>query len=59
MDNLSQILSAIRLLSKPEQERLVQKINMNLEDTSDSVAKLFEVRQNIIEKKIFKNRPKV
>lgn len=53
MDNLSQILSAIRLLSKPEQERLVQKINMNLEDTSDSVAKLFEVRQNIIEKKIF------
>jgi transposase-like protein len=53
MDNLSQILSSIKLLSKQEQEQLVRRINISLEDTPDSVAKLVEVKQKLQEKEKF------
>ena len=53
MDNLSQILNSIRLLPKPEQEQIVRSINMNLEDSEDSVARLIEVRQGLQEKEKF------
>jgi len=53
MDNLSQILNSIKLLSKQEQKQLVRSINLNLEDTPDSVAKLIEVKQSLQEKEKF------
>jgi transposase-like protein len=53
MQNLSQILEAIHLLSKNEQEQLVKRINENLEDSPNSLAHLIEVRQNHQEKEKF------
>lgn len=53
MDNISQILNSIRLLSKLEQEQIVRNINKNLEDSGDTVAKLIEVRHGLQEKEEF------
>lgn len=46
MNNLTQILEAVRILPKQEQEQLVKRINSELVDSSDSVAQLLEIRQN-------------
>ena len=46
MHNLSQILEAVRLLPKQEQEQLVNRINSELDDSPDSVAQLIEIRKN-------------
>jgi len=53
MKNLTQILADIRLLPKSEQEHLVNRINMGIEDTPDSIAHLIEVRQGLQEKEKF------
>jgi transposase-like protein len=53
MNNLSEILRAISLLSKQEREQLVKSINTNLEDSPDSVAKLIEVKHKLQEKDKF------
>jgi transposase-like protein len=53
MKNTTQILEAIRQLSRAEQEQLVYNINKNLEDTDGSVAKLIEVKANLQEKEKF------
>lgn len=53
MKNITQILEAVRLLPKKEQEQLVNSINMNLEDSPDSIAKLIEVKVNLQEKEKF------
>jgi transposase-like protein len=53
MDNLTQLLDAIRQLPKQEQEQLVRRVNMELEDSSDSIAQLIEVRSNHQEKHKF------
>lgn len=45
MKNLTQILEAILLLPKHEQEQLVASINLRLDDSPGSVAQLLEVRQ--------------
>jgi transposase-like protein len=46
MNNLTQILEAVRLLPKLEQEQLVKRINLELDGSQDSVAQLIEVRNN-------------
>jgi transposase-like protein len=46
MNNLTQILEAIRLLPKQEQEQLVKRINLELDNSHSSVAQLIEIRQN-------------
>lgn len=53
MNPLTQILELVRLLPKPDQERLINRINMELSDTPDSVANLIEVRNNLQEKEKF------
>lgn len=53
MHNLTQILEAIRELPKYEQEKLVKRINLGLEDSEDSIAQLIEVRQRHQEKEEF------
>ncbi len=53
MHNLTQILEAIRELPKYEQEKLVKRINLGLEDSGDSIAQLIEVRQRQQEKEEF------
>jgi transposase-like protein len=53
MKNVTQIMEAIRQLTKTEQEQLICSINRNLEDTVDSVAKLIEVKANLREKEKF------
>lgn len=53
MKNLTQILEAIQLLPKHEQEQLVKRINLNLDNTLDSVAQLIEVRHNHQEREQF------
>lgn len=46
MSNLTQILKAVRQLPKQDQELLVKRINLELNDSQDSVAQLIEVRHN-------------
>lgn len=46
MNNLAQILEAVRLLPRHEQEQLLKRINLELDDSHDSVARLIEVRTN-------------
>ena len=46
MSNLTQILKAVRQLPKQDQELLVKRINLELDDSQDSVAQLIEVRHN-------------
>lgn len=53
MNNLSELLSTIKLLPKEEQEQLVRSINKNLEDTPDSVAKMVEIKHNLQQKEKF------
>lgn len=53
MHNLTPILEMIRQLPKNEQKDLVQRINIGLEDSEDSVAQLLEVRQAHQEKEEF------
>lgn len=53
MKNLTQILEAIQQLSKLEQEQLVKRINLNLDNSLDSVAQLIEVRHNHQEREKF------
>jgi len=53
MNDISQLLRAIKMLSKQEQEQLVKSINMNLENSPDSVAKLIEVKHKLQEKEKF------
>lgn len=53
MHNLTPILEMIRQLPKQEQKNLVQRINIGLEDSQDSVAQLMEVRQAHQEKEGF------
>lgn len=53
MKNVTQILEAVRLLSKKEQEQLIHSININLEDAPGSIAKLIEVKANLQEKEKF------
>ncbi|MCP4356248.1 MAG: hypothetical protein GY793_11630, partial [Proteobacteria bacterium] len=48
-----QILKAVRKLPKHEQEQLIKRINLNLNDTQDSVAQIIEVRQDHQEKEKF------
>ena len=53
MENILQILEVVRQLPKHEQEQLVKRINMNLNDSQDSVAQIIEVRQGHQEKEKF------
>jgi transposase-like protein len=53
MDNITPILEAVRLLPKHEQEQLVKRINIELDDSPGSVAQLIEVRQTIQQKDKF------
>jgi len=53
MKNLSQILKDILQLPKYEQEQLVKRINLNLDDASDSAAQLIEVRHSHQKKEKF------
>jgi len=53
MKNLIQILEAVRLLPKPEQEQLIKRINFELDNSPDSVTQLLEVRRNQQEKDKF------
>ena len=53
MKSLTQLLEAIQLLPKHEQEQLVKRINLNLDNTLDSVAQLIEVRHNHQEREKF------
>lgn len=53
MNNLSQILRAVGQLSKQEQEQLIKSINMNLNNSTDSVARLIEVKHKLQEKEKF------
>jgi len=53
MKNLSQILKDILQLPKYEQEQLVKRINLNLDNSPDSVAELIEVRHSQQEKEKF------
>ena len=53
MKNLSQILEDILQLPKYEQEQLIKRINLNLDDSPNSVAQLIEVRRGHQEKEKF------
>jgi len=53
MENTLQILEAIRQLPRYEQEQLVKRINLNLDNSQDSVAQIVEVRQGHQEKEKF------
>lgn len=53
MNNLSEILRTISLLSKQEQEQLVKSINTNLEVSPDSIANLIEVKHKLQDKNKF------
>ena len=53
MKNLSQILEDILQLPKYEQEQLIKRINLNLDDSPNSVAQLIEVRHGHQEKEKF------
>ena len=53
MENILQILEAIRQLPIHEQKQLVKRINLNLNDSQDSVAKIIEVRKGHQEKEKF------
>jgi transposase-like protein len=53
MENILQIPEAIRQLPIYEQKQLVQRINLNLNDSQDSVAQIIEVRKSHQEKEKF------
>lgn len=53
MKKLTQILEAVRLLTKQEQALLVKSINLQLDDSPGSVAQLLEVRQSLQQKDKF------
>lgn len=53
MDKLAPIVSAIRNLSKQDQEELWKRVNMVLEDSSDSTAQLIEIRKAQQQKDVF------
>jgi transposase-like protein len=53
MNNLSELLRTISLLSKQEQKQLVKSINTSLEDSPDSIANLIEVKHKLQDKDKF------
>ncbi len=53
MNSLTEILKAIKNLPKSEQEQLFSRINLELDDSSDSLSQLVEVRGRHQEKEKF------
>jgi len=53
MNNITEILESIRLLSKVEQQMLISRINIELDGSQDSIAQLIEVRKELQEKEKF------
>lgn len=53
MKTITDILIDIKLLSKKEQQMLINSLNLELDDSTDSIAQLIEVRQDLQEKEKF------